>query len=158
MAIQVSGTTVVDNSRNLTNIAGADIAGTLQVREIIEGATTNTTTSGTYTVDADATAVVYMTSNQTGNRTINFDANTVGSLNGKMANGDSMSFAVLLTNGGTAYYVTTVQIDGSTVTPKWIGGTAPSAGNTNSIDAYTFTIIKTGSGAYTVLAAQSQYA
>lgn len=158
MAIQVSSTTVIDNSRNLTNIAGADIAGTLQVHEIIEGTATSTSTSGTYTVDADANAVVYMTSNQTGNRTINFDANTVGSMNSKMTDGDAMSFAVLLTNGTTPYYVSAVQIDGSAVTPKWVGGSAPTAGNASSIDAYTFTIIKTGASAYTVLAAQSQYA
>jgi hypothetical protein len=65
----------------------------------------------------------------------------------------------LNTNGATPYYPTTFQIDGSAVTPKWQGGTAPTAGNASSIDAYTFTIIKTAATpTYTVLAAQTKFA
>ena len=59
---------------------------------------------------------------------------------------------------GSAYYLNAIQIDGSAVTPEWQGGTAPSAGNANSIDVYSFTIFKTGSAAYTVLASQVQFA
>jgi hypothetical protein len=66
----------------------------------------------------------------------------------------------MITNGSTAYKpaATSVQVDGVTVTPKWNGGTAPSAGNANSIDVYTFTIIKTASATYTVLGTQSKFA
>ena len=48
-------------------------------------------------------------------------------------------------------------IDGSSITPKWIGNVTPNGGHANSIDAYTYTIIKAGSG-YTVLGALTQYA
>jgi hypothetical protein len=69
-----------------------------------------------------------------------------------MAVGDSISAVFINTNGATAYYPTVFQIDGVAVTPKWSGGTAPSAGNASAIDAYTFTIIKTAaSPTYTVL-------
>ena len=61
------------------------------------------------------------------------------------------------TNGATAYYNTAVQIDGNSVTPRWQGGTAPSAGNASSIDSYTYTVIKTGAATFTVLAAQTQF-
>jgi hypothetical protein len=44
------------------------------------------------------------------------------------------------------------QIDGTTVTPKWQGGSAPTYGNNGAIDVYTYTIIKTASSTYTVLA------
>jgi len=66
----------------------------------------------------------------------------------------------MITNGSTAYKpaATSVTIDGVAVTPKWNGGTAPSAGNASSIDVYTFTIIKTASATYTVLATQSKFA
>ena len=64
-----------------------------------------------------------------------------------------MTVAFLVTQGGTAYYQTAFQVDGSSVTPKWSGGTAPSAGNTSGIDAYSFTIIKTADATFTVLAA-----
>ena len=61
------------------------------------------------------------------------------------------------TNGATAYYPDVIQVDGTTITPKWQGGTAPSSGNTSSIDIYTFTIIKTASVTFTVLGAQTQF-
>jgi hypothetical protein len=60
----------------------------------------------------------------------------------------------LVTNGATAYYQTALNIDGVAQTVKYSGGTAPSAGNASSIDAYSFTIIKTAATpTYTVLGA-----
>jgi hypothetical protein len=64
----------------------------------------------------------------------------------------------MVTQGSTAYYNSAVQVDGSSVTPKWQGGTAPTAGNASGIDVYSYTIIKTGSAAFTVLASQVQFA
>ncbi len=64
----------------------------------------------------------------------------------------------MVTNGSTAYYANAFQIDGVSVTPKWNAGVIPSSGNSNSIDLYTFTIIKTASGTYTVLGAQTKFA
>jgi hypothetical protein len=73
-----------------------------------------------------------------------------------------VTFAFLVTNGSTAYKPASspgaFQVDGVTITPKWQGGTAPSAGNASSIDSYTFTIIKTASATYTVLASQVKFA
>jgi hypothetical protein len=63
-----------------------------------------------------------------------------------------------VTQGATAYYNNAVQVDGSSVTPKWQGGTAPSAGNASSVDVYTYTIIKTGNAAFTVFASQIRFA
>ena len=64
-----------------------------------------------------------------------------------------------MTNGGTAYYNNVVQVDGTTtgVTTRWQGGAAPTSGNASSIDVYTYTIIKTGSATFTVLASQTRY-
>jgi len=64
----------------------------------------------------------------------------------------------LVTQGSMAYYQSGFQIDGSAVTPKWAGGTAPTAGNASSVDAYTITIFKTGSAAFTVFASQTKFA
>jgi len=75
-----------------------------------------------------------------------------------MSVGESMSFAILMSEGTTAYYLNAYQVDGSSVTPKWSGGDAPTAGNASSIDIYTFTLIKTASATFTVLAAQNQFA
>jgi hypothetical protein len=69
-----------------------------------------------------------------------------------------MTVVFLVTQGSTAYYNSAVQVDGSSVTPKWQGGTAPTAGNASSIDTYSYTIIKTGSAAFTILASQTKFA
>jgi hypothetical protein len=44
------------------------------------------------------------------------------------------------------------QIDGSSVTPKWQGGSAPTYGNNGAIDVYTYTILKIAASTYTVFA------
>jgi hypothetical protein len=75
-----------------------------------------------------------------------------------MATGEAITVVFLVTQGSTAYYNSAVTIDGSSVTPKWQGGTAPSSGNTNSIDAYTYTIFKTASATFTVFASQTKFA
>jgi hypothetical protein len=67
--------------------------------------------------------------------------------------------AFLVTQGATPYYNTTVQVDGATagVTTRWQGGSAPTAGNASGVDVYSYTIIKTASATFTVLAAQTQF-
>ena len=133
--------------------AKLDVNGVTSILSVEEKVTTDTTTSGTLTFDTQAQAVVYLTANQTANRTINFS-----NANSNMATGESMTFAVLATQGGTAYYLNAYQVDGSSVTPKWQGGSAPTAGNASGIDAYSFTIIKTADATFTVLASVTQYA
>ena len=63
----------------------------------------------------------------------------------------------MATLGSTPYYNNTIKIDGTVITPKWYGGFSPTSGNINSIDTYTYVIIKTGNNTFTVLASQSQY-
>jgi hypothetical protein len=75
-----------------------------------------------------------------------------------MDTGESLTIAHIVSQGGTAYYNSAVQVDGSGVTPEWQGGAAPTAGNTNSLDVYSYTVIKTGSATFTVLASQTQFA
>jgi hypothetical protein len=79
-------------------------------------------------------------------------------LNSLVTTGDSVTVVALITTGATAYYPNVIQVDGSTVTPKWQGGTAPTAGNVSSIDSYVFSIIKTAADTYTVLASQTKFA
>ena len=70
----------------------------------------------------------------------------------------SITVAHIVKQGGTAYYNSAVQVDGSGVTPEWQGGAAPTAGNIDSLDVYTYTVIKTGDATFTVLASQTQFA
>lgn len=97
-------------------------------------------------------AVHYLTTASTANGTLNITAASGVTLNSVMATGQAITFSLLITNT-TAYYANAYQVDGSAVTPKWSGGTAPSAGNASATDIYQFTILKTGSAAFTVFAA-----
>lgn len=129
------------------------VNGKLDIEEVYEKFVTSGTTSGTAIVNTTEYAIIYYTANQTANRTINFS-----NVNANLATGQSLTCSVLMTQGATAYYLNAYQVDGTAVTPKWSGGSAPTAGNASGIDVYTFTIIKTADATFTVLASQTQYA
>ena len=117
-----------------------------------------TAATGTINFDITTQSVIYYTSDASANWTLNFRASSGTSLNAAMAVGQSVTAAFLVTNGATAYYNNVVQVDGTTITPKFQGGTAYTAGNSNSIDVYMYTIIKTASATFTVLASQTKFA
>jgi hypothetical protein len=117
-----------------------------------------TAATGTINYDVTTQSVVYYTSNASANWTMNFRASSGTSLNAAMSTGQSVTVVFMATNGSTAYYNNVVQVDGSSVTPKYQGGIAWSFGTASGIDAYTYTIIKTGSAAFTVLASQIRFA
>jgi hypothetical protein len=139
------------SSSGLT-ITNAVINGQLDIEEVHEKVTTDTTTTGTYTFDTSAQGIVYFTANQTANRTINFS-----NVNSTLGTGQSVTCTALVTNGSTAYYLNAYQVDGTAVTPKWAGGSAPSGGTASGIDTYTFTIIKTADATFTVLASLTAF-
>jgi hypothetical protein len=134
-------------------------SGTTSVYEAIEKAALSASAlTGTVNFNWLDGAVVYVTANAAGNWTLNVRGDGSTTLNSVLATNDSITLAVLATQGSTAYYQSAMQIDGNSVTPKWAGGTAPTAGNASSIDVYTFTIIKTASATFTVLASQTKFA
>jgi hypothetical protein len=113
--------------------------------------------TGTINFDVSTASVWYYTSNATANHTLNFRYSSGATLSSVLAVGDAITLVWLNTNGATAYYPSTIQIDGSAVTPKVPA--AISAGNASSIDAYVFTIIKTAATpTYTVLETQTKFA
>ena len=143
----------------LQTFAGTSSNADIKTSNILEVSTVSATAAtGTINYDVTTQSVLYYTSNASGNFTVNFRGSSGTSLNTVMATGESISVTFLVTNGSTAYYNSAVQVDGSSVTPKWQGGTAPTSGNASSIDSYTYVILKTGSAAFTVLAAQTKFA
>jgi len=112
--------------------------------------------TGTINFDVSTASIWYYTTNATANHTLNFRYSSGVSLNTSLATGDAITLVWLNTNGATAYYPSTIQIDGTTVTPKVPA--AISAGNASAIDAYSFTIIKTASATFTVLETQTKFA
>jgi hypothetical protein len=112
--------------------------------------------TGTINFDVATASIWYYTSNATANHTLNFRYNSSTTLNNALPVGDAITLVWLNTNGTTAYYPNTIQIDGTTVSPKVPA--AISSGNASSIDAYSFTIIKTAANTYTVLETQTKFA
>ena len=143
----------------LQTFSGTSSVAASKFTNIKEVATVSATAAtGTINYDVTTQSVLYFTTNASGNFTVNFRGSSGTSLDTLMATGESLSVTFLVTNGATAYYNSAVQVDGSSVTPKWQGGIAPTTGNASSIDSYTYVIIKTGSATFTVLAAQTRFA
>lgn len=119
-----------------------------------------TAATGTVAIYPSSQSILYYTTNASGNWTTNLTFSAGTTLNSAMTIGQAITVAFLATQGGTAYYNTTVQVDGTTsgVTTKWQTGTAPTSGNASAIDAYTYTIIKTADATFTVLASQTKFA
>jgi hypothetical protein len=128
------------------------------IQALMEKATISATAAtGTVAFDAVTQAVLYYTTSASANWTLNVRGNSTTALNTIMQTGQSITVAFLVTQGATAYYNNVFQVDGSAITPKWQGGTAPTSGNVSGVDAYTYTIVKTGSAAFTVFASQVQF-
>jgi hypothetical protein len=123
MAIKVGGTTVVDDSRNLTNVVGATLTGTLQTQKIAETlvAVGNSSTAATLNLSSGTVFTVTLTGNAT--LTVSNPTNVA-------------SFTLILTNDGTAGRTVTFA-GGSFVFP---GGAATLSRTTaaNGVDVWVF--------------------
>jgi hypothetical protein len=125
------------------------------IEEINVQALASTTT---VTLDAKTNSVHYYTLSATGNWVINFRGDGSTTMDSFLAVGKSTTVVFLSTQGVTPFYPTGFTIDGTAVTPRWLGGAAPTGGNSSGIDSYSFTIIKTAAATYTVLASQARFA
>ena len=177
-ASNITGTLPIANGgTGATTLAGANIpvtnaANTFAATQTFNGssstfATTLLDANETVNVVASAPSattnfyiqsggVQYYTSNAANNWTLNIAFSSGTSLNTALSTGQSVTFTLVTTQGSTAYYNNAVTIDGTSVTPKWIGG-APTAGNASGLDVYRFAVVKTASATYTVLASLTQY-
>jgi hypothetical protein len=157
------GSTSIASGATVTTIAGLTLTSPVINTATATGAilvapeerTTISATAATGTINFDAVTqgVLYYTTNASANWTLNVRGDSGTTLNSILATGDAITVSFLVTNGGTAYYQTAFQVDGSAVTPKYSGGTAPAAGNASSIDVYTYTILKTANATFTVFGA-----
>ena len=149
-AVNVTGTISATGNTSFAS-------GTQQIRDIIEQANiVNSALTGAINVNLIGPSTNYYTVAATGNWVINFRGNSSVTTNSYLATNQMTTTTLLATVGGTAYYPTAITVDNVPVTPKWLGGT-PVAGTANKVTAYTFTIMKTGSAAYTVFASTANY-
>ncbi len=107
-------------------------------------------------------AVTLFTSANTNNWTPNItytDGGSVTTLNAYMENSEVIVVTIISANGGGSGYVPgNINIDSSSRTTEWSGGSAPTArGGTGGYDVYSFSIMKTGDNSFVVLGQQTHY-
>jgi|FLOH01.1.fsa_nt_gi hypothetical protein len=138
-------------------VSEVTISGTTRLKEVIETVEMNTDTTGNENISLMDSSIIYLSSVQTGNRTLNFIGDGSTDLNDVLSDNESISCTVLLTNGATPYYIESISIDGTLITSKWQGGSAPTAGTASGIDLYSFSIIKIADATFVVLASISDF-
>jgi hypothetical protein len=167
--VATTSNTMTMSNKTLTApaITRPTITGTTEIAQILESAAvTSYSATGTVVYNVlDQGAVAYFTSSASSNWTLNLRGSSTTSLVNLVSTGESLTIAMLVTNGATAFYQSAMQIDGTAVTSvtKWQGGSAPSSGNASSVDIYSITAIKvantsTVASAFTVFASQTQFA
>lgn len=131
----------------MTNAPAAVIPNIVEPETIVGSAAT-----GTINYDITTQSIVWYTTASSANWTVNLRASSGTALNAFLATGQTVSCAFKSTQGVAANFNNVVQVDGTAtgVTVLWQGGT-PSAGGTNGVDAYTYTITKTADATFTVL-------
>ena len=98
----------------------------------------------------------YFTTQETTTALPNIRVDGSTTLNSVMDAGDVVS-VTLITTAAAAGYSAHVTIDGVAVTEEWVGGSAPSAGGSDGLDIYCYTIIcthatNTGDSGFKVIA------
>jgi hypothetical protein len=163
--IDIQTQTIASNTSSVNTFAGTvfgsnitftgSITGT--VGYLIERANVVATAPPAVTnLDLVTAPILYFTSNTTQNITANIRGNATTPLNSLLSTGQSTTFVIFVPNA-TAYYVNTVRVDNTVVTPYWQGGFAIAGGNANCIDIYTFAVLKTANATFKVFASQVKY-
>jgi len=104
----------------------------------------------------DSSTVLYWTSNAITNMTANIRGNAITPLNSILGVGQSATIAIIIPQA-TAYYITSVAIDNTLTPVVWQSAQTVTSGNANSIDIYSYTIIKTAASTFKVFASRSFY-
>ena len=108
-------------------------------------------------IDLENGMIHLFTTQETATSTPNIRFSSSVTLNDVMQIGESISVTIITTaaSGGNVYSEH-LTIDGAAVTENWVGGSAPSDGGTSGVDIHAYTIIKTASATFTVIANQSK--
>jgi hypothetical protein len=172
--IKASSSTVLTSATAGTDYVAPGTATTFTALQTFNGSSSNlaqtlanstevvtvnaTVVPATVNYDVTTQSVVYYTGGAGGsNWTVNFRASVGTTLNTALATGRSVTVVLMATQNATPCYNNIIQVDGNTLIPKYQGGIAWTSGNANAIDVYVYTIIKTASATFTVLASQTKF-
>ena len=157
-----------DNSKKLETLStGVQVTGVTSTTSLSVGPGVlqeklyNVASALTGTVNFDVVTnglVQYYTTNSSGTFIVNLRGDGSTTFNSLMDIGKTTVFTVYSAQNNASYYMTDFKIDGSSITEKWNGGSAPSAGTASGTDVYTFNIMKTADATFTVFATFSNFA
>ena len=150
VTVSAGGVNVTAGGVNVTDGGVTVSAGGFDVKGLIheEVKITAGKLSDNQTINLSNGMVHYFTTAETTTATPNI-VSTAG-INTEMAVGDTMS-VVIITTAAAAGYAASVTVDGGGELLKWVGGTAPAAGGSSGLDIYSYQVIKTGNGAFTII-------
>jgi hypothetical protein len=109
----------------------------------------NTRPNGEIEIDISRGTIHYFTQNATGNFQFNFRTSSTRFTGDVASVGQSVTVAVLITNGATAFYPTNFLIDGESAAANiiWNGANgSPSEGTANTVDTFVFTFLPAPDG------------
>ena len=136
-----------------------NLNGTTSVQQILERANINSVApSSTINTDAIGKPINYYTVNSSNDWTLNIRGDVNTTLDSFMAVGDVITVVTIVTQGSTAFRPTALQIDGNSQSVKWMFGSPPTLGTPNSVESYSYNVIKTSATpTYTVLGSTSNF-
>lgn len=133
------------------------------VGETVKLVSTSPTAASTVTANVSVanvnileSGIWYFGGNTSSNWTTNIQGNATTKLDSITTVGQAVTVVVMAVNGATAYYANQLQVDGVNVGVRW-QGSAVTSGNANSLDSYSYTLIKVAAGQFAVLASRAQF-
>jgi len=170
-------TVFVDSTNDRLGIGTSTPSRTLDIQKhggisfnagvIFENCTlTSSGLSGTSNHDVDEDNALYWNSSASGNWTYNIRWNSSTTLDSKMNTGETINVAYITGVGGSSYYQTGFQIDGSSKTVEWVNDIEPVQGGgresgddaaTTGFDVYSFAINKYGTNNYYILGSHTHF-
>ncbi len=150
--VSIGGTLTYEDVTNIDSVGIVTARGGLTTRKAIveEGNYNTTALNGEFNFDLDQGHLYFSNANAAASYYANFRISSSVTLNSYMAVGDVVSTTIIAgSNSASYYYLNTTHIDGNahgensySIVTRWVGGSAPSAGNGSGNDVYAFTITK----------------
>jgi plastocyanin len=123
------------NRLSIDSTGIVSIPGILDVAEVRETVVSNSFSTNVMTANYNDGAIHYATVAPTGNFTISLT-------NVPTTTSKSITMSFLVTQGATGYIPTTLNLNGSSQTIRWVGGSAPTpTSSAGKIDIFNFTLI-----------------
>lgn len=101
--------------------------------------------------------MLWYSNNATGSWTLNVRGNSTVRLDQAMSAGQSFTISFMANIGSGLFFQSAFQIDGAAHTPKWQNSIVPAAGIANTIDIYSFSVMKKAANSFAIFGSVSNF-